>query len=58
MNVQTFQRYIGIDYSGAETPESSCRGLRGYAAEATGKPILGMYIHFPIIGALVGLSRK
>jgi hypothetical protein len=28
------------------------------AAKATGKPILGMYIHFPLIGALVGLSRK
>jgi hypothetical protein len=36
--VTPFERYIGIDYSGAETPESSCRGLRGYAAEATGKP--------------------
>ena len=23
-----FERYIGIDYSGAETAESSCRGLR------------------------------
>jgi hypothetical protein len=23
-----FDRYLGIDYSGAVTPESSCKGLR------------------------------
>jgi hypothetical protein len=23
-----FERYIGIDYSGAVTPESSCKGIR------------------------------
>jgi hypothetical protein len=28
-----FDRYIGIDYSGAETPTSSLKGLRVYAAE-------------------------
>jgi hypothetical protein len=33
-----FERYIGIDYSGAETPDSSCRGLRVYVAEDTGSP--------------------
>jgi hypothetical protein len=33
-----FNRYIGIDYSGAVTPESSCKGLRVYAAEGTGTP--------------------
>src|ERR1039457_6619125 len=33
-----FYRYIGIDYSGAETPDSSCRGLRVYAAEGIGTP--------------------
>jgi hypothetical protein len=27
-----FERYIGIDYSGAETPKSSLKGLRVYAA--------------------------
>ena len=27
-----FERYIGIDYSGAETPESSRKGLRVYLA--------------------------
>jgi hypothetical protein len=30
-----FKRYIGIDYSGAETPESSCKGLRVYISEGT-----------------------
>jgi hypothetical protein len=33
-----FKRYIGIDYSGAETPESSCKGLRVFVARATGDP--------------------
>jgi hypothetical protein len=33
-----FTRYIGIDYSGAETPDSSCKGLRVYVAEGTGTP--------------------
>lgn len=28
-----FRRYIGIDYSGAETPEASLKGLRIYLAE-------------------------
>jgi hypothetical protein len=28
-----FSRYIGIDYSGAETPEASLKGLRAYAAQ-------------------------
>jgi hypothetical protein len=34
-----FQRYIGIDYSGAVTPDSSCKGLRVYVAEGSGEPI-------------------
>ena len=34
-----FNHYIGIDYSGAETPESSCKGLRVYVAEGSGEPI-------------------
>ena len=33
-----FVRYIGVDYSGAETADSSCRGLRVYAAEGIGTP--------------------
>jgi hypothetical protein len=28
-----FSRYIGIDYSGAETPNASLNGLRVYLAE-------------------------
>ena len=31
-----FSRYIGIDYSGAETPTSSLRGLRIYSASPAG----------------------
>jgi hypothetical protein len=39
MNLErVFQRYIGIDYSGAVTPDSSCRGLRVYLAEDSGTP--------------------
>jgi len=34
-----FERYIGIDYSGAETPISSLRGLRVYVAEAQSTPV-------------------
>ena len=33
-----FSRYIGIDYSGAETAESSLKGLRVYEADGTGEP--------------------
>jgi hypothetical protein len=28
-----FQRYIGIDYSGAKTPDCSLKGLRVYLAQ-------------------------
>ena len=34
-----FNRYIDIDYSGAETADSSCKGLRVYAAEGSGTPV-------------------
>jgi len=34
-----FARYIGIDYSGAETPTSSLKGLRVYLAERTASPV-------------------
>jgi hypothetical protein len=34
-----FNRYIGIDYSGAVTAESSCKGLRVFMAEGTGEPM-------------------
>lgn len=33
MDSPIFSRYIGIDYSGAETPDSSLKGLRVYAAD-------------------------
>ncbi|MGC9458159.1 MAG: hypothetical protein ACP5DC_11645 [Halothiobacillaceae bacterium] len=32
-----FQRYIGIDYSGAQTPATSLKGLRVFEAEADGE---------------------
>ena len=34
--VTAFTRYIGIDYSGAETPTSSLKGLRVYRADGAG----------------------
>ena len=34
----SFERYIGIDYSGAQTPSSSLKGLRVYAADRTRTP--------------------
>src|SRR5271157_959381 len=33
-----FERYIGIDYSGAQTPSSSLKGLRVYAADHLAAP--------------------
>lgn len=33
-----FQKYIGIDYSGAETPTSSLKSLRVYLADQTSTP--------------------
>jgi hypothetical protein len=36
---QIFERYIGIDYSGAETPTSSLKGLRVYRAMQEDKPL-------------------
>ncbi len=34
-----FTRYIGIDYSGAKTPNASLKGLRVYLAEAAEPPV-------------------
>jgi hypothetical protein len=34
----TFERYIGIDYSGAQTPRSSLKGLRVYEADHSTAP--------------------
>ncbi len=36
--MRAFARYIGIDYSGAETPSASLKGLRVYLAEGEEKP--------------------
>lgn len=33
-----FERYLGIDYSGAETPTSSLKGLRVYSADRSSFP--------------------
>jgi hypothetical protein len=37
-SVPAFDRYIGIDYSGAETPHSSLKGLRIYMADRSVPP--------------------
>jgi hypothetical protein len=34
-----FERYIGIDYSGAQTPTSSLKGLRVYMADRVSPPV-------------------
>ena len=39
MSDAAFQRYIGIDYSGAQTPDSSLKGLRVYEAGAGAAPV-------------------
>jgi hypothetical protein len=36
--IPAFSRYIGIDYSGAETPRSSLKGLRVYNADRVSLP--------------------
>jgi hypothetical protein len=37
--VPQFNRYIGIDYSGAKTPTSSLKGLRVYVARRASAPV-------------------
>jgi hypothetical protein len=37
--MRSFVRYIGIDYSGAETPTASLKGLRVYVAEGDAPPV-------------------
>ena len=34
-----FSRYIGIDYSGAQTPESRLKSLQVYEAARDGEPV-------------------
>lgn len=36
---RAFERYLGIDYSGAKTPASSLKGLRAYLAEGASAPV-------------------
>ena len=36
--MSSFARYIGIDYSGAETPTAGLKGLRVYLAEGDAPP--------------------
>jgi hypothetical protein len=37
--VSAFDRYIGIEYSGARTPTSSLKGLRVYTADLQTGPV-------------------
>jgi len=36
--MSAFDRYIGIDYSGAQTPSASLKGLRVYLADGNAPP--------------------
>ena len=48
----SFGCYIGIDYSGAETPTSSLKGLRVYLADRAGQPkdvVVRFFIKKPYI---------
>ncbi len=38
MSIPAFEFYIGIDYSGAQTPASSLKGLRIYMTDQTSLP--------------------
>ena len=37
--VPAFEQYISIDYSGAQTPTASLKGLRVYLAEGDAAPV-------------------
>jgi len=39
IDIPTFDRYVGIDYSGAETPTASLKGLRVYTADRGSPPV-------------------
>jgi hypothetical protein len=39
MGIGMFNRFIGIDYSGAQTPIASLKGLRIYLAEGNALPV-------------------
>jgi hypothetical protein len=53
-NKPLFKRYIGIDYSGAETAESSLKGIRVYQADNTNSPV---EVH-PLKGRLKYWTRR
>lgn len=37
--MSSFERFIGIDYSGAQSPTTSLKGLRVYAAGGKALPV-------------------
>ncbi len=39
IGIPTFDNYVGIDYSGAETPTASLKGLRVYTADRGSPPV-------------------
>ena len=39
IDIPTFDSYVGIDYSGAETPTASLKGLRVYTADRGSPPV-------------------
>ena len=47
MSNAAFVRYVGIDYSGAEVPTASLKGLRVYRADGNGSPIEVLPPHSP-----------
>ncbi len=54
-----FVRYIGIDYSGAQTPTASRKGLRAYLAEGTrcSPPAARDHQAVVLAGALIGVVQ-
>ena len=60
--IPIFDRYIGIDYSGAMTPTSSLKGLRVYMADGTSPPLevqppIGLRKHWPRRGIAEWLAK-
>lgn len=51
--MSAFSRYIGIDYSGAETPESSLKGLRVYCAVGQSPRLADVVDVLPVADAVV-----
>ncbi len=53
-----FERYVGIDYSGAQTPTSSLKGLRVYAADRLTAPPLSSRKYWTRKGIAEWLVQK